>query len=252
MMKNNLRLLTTLLLAASVSVAAAEHGAHTPPHWAYEGQASPEHWGQLSPDFTLCAIGKNQSPINIQGALKAQQSKLLLHFEQAQQNIVHNGHTVQIDVAPGNTLDLGQERFSLQQFHFHAPSENTIDGQQFPLEGHFVYKNQEGGLAVVALMFQEGQANPELAKAWQHMPSQHHRAATLKRPVDIQALLPEQYAFYRFSGSLTTPPCSEGVVWLVLTQTASASAAQIQQLRSALRHTNNRPLQPLNGRVIVN
>ncbi|MBW9305629.1 carbonic anhydrase family protein [Escherichia coli] len=147
---------------------------------------------------------------------------------------------------------LQQCPFALQQFHFHAPSENEIDGKQFPLEGHFVYKDKEGSLAVLALMFNEGKANPQLTKAWQQMPAKVNQAAILTQPVDINALLPENVGVYRFSGSLTTPPCSEGVIWMVLEQPVSASAEQIRQFRSVLQHANNRPVQPLNGRVIIN
>ncbi|CAM3324131.1 carbonic anhydrase [Xenorhabdus nematophila] len=242
------KLMLAVILATSFSIGAAEQ----PLHWGYEGQGSPEHWGKLSPDFVLCEIGKNQSPINIQGALKTHHSKLVLAFQQDKQQIINNGHTIQINVSEGNTLRLDKETFTLLQFHFHAPSENEIDGKQFPLEGHFVYKDKDGSLAVLALMFQEGKANPQLAKAWQQMPTEVDQAAILTQPVDIKALLPEKLEFYRFSGSLTTPPCSEGVIWMVLEQPVSASDEQIKQFRSVLlHHSNNRPVQPLNGRVII-
>lgn len=237
-----------IMLATCFSVGATEHSQH----WGYEGQESPEHWGKLSPDFALCETGKNQSPVNIQGALKTHHSKPVLVFEQGKQQIINNGHTIQINVSEGNTLRLDDDIFALQQFHFHAPSENEIDGKQFPLEGHFVYKDKKGSLAVLALMFNEGKANPQLTKAWQQMPAKVNQAAILTQPVDINALLPENVGVYRFSGSLTTPPCSEGVIWMVLEQPVSASAEQIRQFRSVLQHANNRPVQPLNGRVIIN
>ncbi|HHR5914072.1 TPA: carbonic anhydrase [Providencia alcalifaciens] len=242
------KLILGIILATCFSVRASEHSQH----WGYKGQESPEHWGKLSPDFVLCETGKNQSPVNIQGALKTHHSKPVMVFEQGKQQIINNSHTIQINVSEGNTLRLDDDTFTLQQFHFHAPSENKIDGKQFPLEGHFVYKNQDGSLAVLALMFKEGPANPQLAKAWQQMPAKINQAAILTQPVDINALLPENVGVYRFSGSLTTPPCSEGVIWMVLEQPASVSAEQIRQFRSVLQHANNRPVQPLNGRVIIN
>ncbi|MDO2456347.1 MULTISPECIES: carbonic anhydrase [Enterobacter] len=242
------KLMLGIMLATCFSVGATEHSQH----WGYEGQESPEHWGKLSPDFALCETGKNQSPVNIQGALKTHHSKPVLVFEQGKQQIINNGHTIQINVSEGNTLRLDDDIFALQQFHFHAPSENEIDGKQFPLEGHFVYKDKKGSLAVLALMFNEGKANPQLTKAWQQMPAKVNQAAILTQPVDINALLPENVGVYRFSGSLTTPPCSEGVIWMVLEQPVSASAEQIRQFRSVLQHANNRPVQPLNGRVIIN
>ncbi|EKY4302359.1 TPA: carbonic anhydrase [Salmonella enterica] len=242
------KLMLALMLAASFSVGAAEHSLH----WGYEGQEDPGHWGKLSPDFALCETGKNQSPVNIQGALKTHRSKPVLVFQQGKQQIINDGHTIQINVSKGNTLRLDDDTFALQQFHFHTPSENEIDGKQFPLEGHFVYKDKDGSLVVLALMFKEGKANPQLAKAWKQMPAKVDQAAILTQSVDLNALLPENVGVYRFSGSLTTPPCSEGVTWMVLEKSVPASAEQIRQFRSVLHHANNRPVQPLNGRVIIN
>lgn len=201
------KMLLAALLAASFSIGAAEHA-----HWGYEGQEDPAHWGKLSPDFSLCETGKNQSPVNIQGALKTRHGKLGLAFQPGKQQIVNNGHTIQVNVSEGNTLRLDNDTFTLQQFHFHAPSENEIDGKQFPLEAHFVYKDKDGALAVLALMFQQGKANPQLAQAWQQMPTAVDQTAVLNKPLDIKALLPKQFNFYRFSGSLTTPPAPKGSV----------------------------------------
>ncbi|CAI1868406.1 Carbonic anhydrase precursor [Serratia quinivorans] len=240
------KLLLAALLIAGFSANATEQA-----HWGYEGQEDPAHWGKLSPDFSLCETGKNQSPVNVKGALKTQHDKLKLAFQPGKQQIVNNGHTVQVNVSGGNTLVLDNDTFTLQQFHFHAPSENEIDGKQFPLEAHFVYKDQQGALAVLALMFQQGKANPQLAQAWRQMPTAVDQPAILTTPLDIKALLPQNFNFYRFSGSLTTPPCSEGVSWMVLDKPVSASAEQIAQFRAVVHHANNRPLQALNGRVII-
>ncbi|WON76603.1 carbonic anhydrase family protein [Serratia sp. UGAL515B_01] len=241
------KMLFAAILATSFTISAAEHA-----HWGYEGQEDPAHWGKLSPDFSLCETGKNQSPINIHGALKTtHHGKLELAFKLGRQQIVNNGHTIQINVSEGNTLELDDDNFVLQQFHFHSPSENEIDGKQFPLEAHFVFKDKDGALAVVALMFEEGKANTQLAQAWQQMPTAVDQTAVLNKPVDIKALLPKEFHFYRFSGSLTTPPCSEGVSWIVIDKPVSASAEQISQFRSVIHHVNNRPVQPLNGRIII-
>lgn len=242
------KLMLGIMLVVISSVGATEHSQH----WGYEGQEGPEFWGKLSPDFLLCETGKNQSPVNIHGALKTNHRRPVLLFQQGMQQIINNGHTIQINVSGGNTLRLDDDTFALQQFHFHAPSENEIDGKQFPLEGHFVYKDKDGSLVVLALMFKEGEANPQLAKALQQIPAKLDQAAILTHPVDINALLPEKGEVYRFSGSLTSPPCSEGVIWLVLEQPASASAEQIRKFRSVIQHANNRPVQPLNGRIIIN
>lgn len=240
------KLSIVLMLSSCFSAVAAD-----PAHWGYEGNRDPAHWGKLSPDFSLCETGKNQSPINIRHALSVQHDPLSLTFQSGPQHIINNGHTVQVNVSAGNTLLLDNETFTLQQFHFHAPSENEIDGKQFPLEGHFVYKNADGALTVIALMFQEGDVSPPLAVAWQQMPTQIDQAEEIRTPMAIQTLLPASLSYYRFSGSLTTPPCSEGIRWLVLDHPVTASAEQIHQFSSVMHHANNRPLQPLNGRVII-
>lgn len=241
-----------VIFAVLLSISFSSFATERSPHWSYEGSEDPAHWGKLSPDFSLCDTGKNQSPVNIQGVLKSNHGKLELAFQQGKQQIVNNGHTIQVNVSEGNTLRLDNDTFTLQQFHFHAPSENEIDGKQFPLEAHFVYKDKNGALAVLAQMFQQGKSNPQLAKAWQQIPTAVDQTAVLNKPLDIKALLPKQFNFYRFSGSLTTPPCSEGVRWIVLEQPVSASTEQINQFRSAIHHANNRPIQPLNGRIIIN
>jgi carbonic anhydrase len=220
-------------------------------HWAYDGEGAPEHWGELSPEFALCSKGQNQTPVDIKGALKAGLTPLHLHFAAGAQQIVNNGHTVQINVAPGSTLTLDGDSFALQQFHFHTPSENHINGHAFPLEAHFVFKDKDGELAVLAMMFKEGKENQQLAQAWKNMPKEKGDPSALAAPVDIHALLPKKLAYYRFSGSLTTPPCSEGVRWLVLHDSGTASKAQIEHFAEAVHHHNNRPLQPLHGRVIT-
>lgn len=236
-----------MFMVASLSCAAAEHH----PHWGYEGQEKPENWGKLSPEYSTCENGKNQSPINIDHVLKTEHSKLKLTFEDGQQNIINNGHTIEIDVSGNNQLEIDDEIFTLQQFHFHTPSENTIKGKYFPMAAHFVYKNKDNELAVIALMFNKGEANSELAKAWQQMPTESGKSAILANAVDIKALFPKELNYYRFSGSLTTPPCTEGVRWIVLQQQSQASAEQIEKFHSIMHHDNNRPIQPLHGRVIV-
>ncbi|MEB6334133.1 carbonic anhydrase [Serratia rhizosphaerae] len=240
------RLLIIAMLVSSFSVTAVEHT-----HWSYDGDEGPDHWGKLTQDFSLCSTGKNQSPVNIQSALKTHHGKLNLTFQPGKQQIANNGHSIQINVSEGNTLTLDNTTYTLQQFHFHSPSENEIDGKRFPLEAHFVYQDNGGALAVLALMFNQGAANTQLAQAWKQMPTDVGKTAALFPPMDIKALLPKKFNYFRFSGSLTTPPCSEGVIWMVLNKPATASAQQISQFTSVIHHTNNRPIQPLNGRIII-
>ncbi len=239
------------LLAGMLIVSFHGISAESAAHWSYEGDEGPPEWGSLAPAYSLCDTGKNQSPINIVNALETDQDAIALNFQQTDQQIFNNGHTIQVNVDDGNTLTLNKENFTLQQFHFHSPGENQINGETYPMEGHFVYKNSDDDLAVVAVMFEEGEANPQLTPAWEEMPTEPGQPTALSEPVDIEKLMLQYSDFYHFNGSLTTPPCSEGVRWVVLPDPVSASAEQIDQFEEVMRHDNNRPVQPLNGRVIV-
>lgn len=239
---------SSLLITAMLAVAAfgSEH-----PEWSYEGTTGPANWGRLTPDNVMCEKGRNQSPINIEGVLDAVVQPLKPNYAAASRSIVNNGHTVQVDFEPGNTLVVDNVTFDLKQVHFHAPSENQIGGQSFPMEAHFVHADPEGNLLVVALMFQEGEAHSALARIWTALPAMPGPASPLPNAVTPKAFMPKFMSYYRFSGSLTTPPCSEGVRWLVLKTPASASKAQIEAFEHTIGHHNNRPVQPLNGRVII-
>lgn len=220
------------------------------PHWEYSGEAGPAHWAKLTPEFGQCA-GSNQSPVDLSGLVEAKLAQLVLHYQAGGNTVVNNGHTVQVGYAPGSTLQLDGTRFELKQFHFHAPSENLIEGKSYPLEGHLVHVSDKGEIAVVAVMFEAGKANPALAAAWSALPAKVGETQALKAPLSAEQLLPENRDYYRFSGSLTTPPCSEGVRWLVMKQPVEVSQAQIDAFKAVMHHPNNRPVQPLNGRVVL-
>ncbi|WP_432459940.1 MULTISPECIES: carbonic anhydrase [unclassified Agarivorans] len=220
-------------------------------HWGYTGHQGPEHWAELSPAFATCASGVNQSPIDISDSVEGELAPLSFDYQVAGQQILNNGHAVQVNYAAGSKLSVDGHSFELKQFHFHAPSENTIEGQSFPMEAHFVHADAEGHLAVVAVMFEEGKTNPELAKAWAQLPHKTGEKFKLEQQVSALSLLPEDHDYYRFNGSLTTPPCSEGVVWLVMKQPVSASKQQIEQFVEVLHHPNNRPVQARNARVVI-
>ncbi|MEL3929310.1 carbonic anhydrase [Aeromonas enteropelogenes] len=238
----------TSLLACSLLLALPAFAAA--PHWEYSGAAGPDHWAKLTPEFSPCA-GSNQSPVDLTGLVEADLPPLVFHYRAGGEFASNNGHTVQIGYAPGSTLELDGMSFELKQFHFHAPSENHIEGKSYPLEGHLVHANGKGELAVVAVMFEVGKANPVLAEAWRQLPIKAGESHALKAPVAVEQLLPAKRDYYRFSGSLTTPPCSEGVRWLVLKQPVEASQAQIDAFKEVMHHPNNRPVQPLNGRVVL-
>ncbi|MBW3781365.1 carbonic anhydrase [Aeromonas veronii] len=236
------------LLACSLLLCPAVFAAA--PHWEYSGEAGPAHWAKLTPEFGQCA-GSNQSPVDLSGLVEAKLAPLVLHYQAGGNTVVNNGHTVQVGYAPGSTLQLDGTRFELKQFHFHAPSENLIEGKSYPLEGHLVHVSGKGEIAVVAVMFEAGKANSALAAAWSALPAKVGEIQALKTPLVAEQLLPENRDYYRFSGSLTTPPCSEGVRWLVMKQPVEVSQAQIDAFKAVMHHPNNRPVQPLNGRVVL-
>jgi carbonic anhydrase len=236
------------ILALGAALAAAPAAAQ---HWGYSGEAGPENWSKIDPKFAMCALGRNQSPIDLAGFVEADLKPLTLAYKAGAADIVNNGHTVQVDYAPGSTLTVDGRTFELKQFHFHAPSENRVGGKQFPLEGHLVHADKDGNLAVVAVMFQDGAANPLLGKLWEKMPAKAGEKAALPAGLSAAQLLPADRDYFRFNGSLTTPPCSEGVWWLVMKKPASVSKAQVAQFSKAVGFANNRPIQPVNARPVL-
>ena len=244
-----LRPIRAVMLFGALGVSfAAEHP--DAPHWEYAGKLGPEHWSALSPQFNACS-GRNQSPIDLGHFIEAELPPIAFDYKAGGHAFVNNGHTVQVDYDAGSGISIDNVAFALKQFHFHAPSENLIDGKSFPIEAHFVHADAHGNLAVVAVMFVQGQGNPELEKLWTHMPIHPADRQALSSGISAANLLPANRDYYRYEGSLTTPPCSEGVRWLVLKQPVFASAAQIRELTKVLGHPNNRPVQPIGARVVL-
>lgn len=215
--------------------------------WNYD---QPEQWSTLNQKYSACN-GLNQSPINIERTVKAELEPLKFSYNTMIHAIENKGHTVQVDFAQGGELQLDDETFVLKQFHLHSPSENLIKGKSYPLEIHFVHANAQGELAVVAMMFEQGTENPMLKRMWNRLPKKQGEKVVLKKPQPVNEMLPKNLDYYRFSGSLTTPPCSEGVRWLILKEIQQASKQQISEFSKLMGHSNNRPVQPLNGRVIL-
>jgi carbonic anhydrase len=236
------------VLALGAALAAAPAAAQ---HWGYSGEAGPENWSKVDPKFAMCALGRNQSPIDLAGFVEADLKPLTLAYKAGAADIVNNGHTVQVDYSPGSTLTVDGRTFELKQFHFHSPSENKVGGKHFPLEGHLVHADKDGNLAVVAVMFQEGAANALLGKLWEKMPAKAGEKAALPAGLSAAQLLPADRDYYRFNGSLTTPPCSEGVWWLLMKKPVTVSKAQVEQFAKAVGFANNRPVQPVNARPVL-
>ncbi len=219
-------------------------------HWGYSGKGGPDHWGKMNPDYAACD-GKNQSPINLTGFIEADLKPIEFTYHSGGNEILNNGHTVQINYKAGSYIVVDAITFNLKQIHFHAPSENQIDGQSYPLEAHLVHASKEGQLAVIAVMLTEGAENKTLALAWAQMPEHSGDHHPLLSTVAAGGLLPADRSYYRFNGSLTTPPCSEGVRWLVMKNSISASKKQIEAFTHIMHHPNNRPIQPIYARPVL-
>ena len=229
--------------------AEADHGAG-PPHWTYDGATDgPAAWGQLSAAFATCASGEQQSPINIASTTQIGLTDAALSYGVSDLTVINNGHTVQANVQPGNYLELDGQRYYLPQFHFHVPSEHEVSSQSFAMEMHFVHANAAGELAVVGVLFTGGAASAALAPIWSHLPAAAGDEVSVAA-FQLPTLLPADHTAYRYSGSLTTPPCSEGVKWSVLRSALQVSAGQAQALTD-LVGANNRPVQPVNTRDIL-
>jgi len=220
-------------------------------HWTYEGKEGPENWAKLSPEFTACEIGRNQSPINIENTMSTSLKPIRGTQKFPAKDISNNGHTVQVNFKEGNMLVLDSTAYQMKQVHFHSPSENRIHDKSFPLEAHFVHSDSKGNLTVIGVMFKEGSANLGLAKLWAQIPNNEGEPVVLKNRVIPSELMPENRSYYRYSGSLTTPPCTEGVRWIMMKTPMTASKEQIEAFKNAIHHSNNRPIQALNGRLIA-
>lgn len=245
---------------AAPTVEAEPETQHAAVHWGYTGDEAPEHWAELSPEFSACGEGRRQSPIDLTGAVSGQGDRVAREFgktflsieaRERVLDVVDNGHTIQIGSNAEMSLRVGDKAYELVQYHFHAPSEHTIDGKHSPLEAHFVHESADGELAVASVLFEEGGSSPFLEGIVANLPSgpddpRHIEAPPLTE--EILSALPEGY--YRYEGSLTTPPCTENVHWFVSRDYYSASPEQISAL-SSLLHDNNRPVQPLNDRVLA-
>lgn len=256
-------------LVTSIVVAAAAE----PPRFEYSGADGPAAWGTLSPVFATCGSGHSQSPINITRAQhQANLPALDIKYSTLAVDFKNNGHAVQTDYAAGSTVtDAYHDQapykamvthadgstvrhfdatYELKQFHFHSPSEHQRNGRNAAAEIHFVHADPEGNLAVIGVFVEEGAPHPTVARLWESLPTEEGKVNGLGQPINATDLLPKARDYYFYQGSLTTPPCTEGVRWVVMKEPITMSAEQIAALKRALHHDNNRPVQPLYGRVV--
>ena len=225
------------------------HASGEVPRWDYQGPGGPAHWGQLKPEFATCTSGKRQSPIDIRDGIKVQLDPVQFDYRASAFRVIDNGYTVQVDVEAGNSITVLGRRYELVQFHFHRPSEERVDGRQFALVTHLVHRAEDGRLAVVAVLLEPGRAHPIVQAVWNNLPLDRGEDVAARTSLDLNALLPEDRSYFTYMGSLTTPPCTEGVLWMVMRQPVPVSPEQIG-IFARLYPMNARPIQQASGRLI--
>jgi carbonic anhydrase len=242
-----LTVLCTFVLA--VSCAAQEHlSQHT---WDYGDALGPSHWGDLKPEFAACKDGHHQSPIDIRNPKQAALPPIDFEYKPSPLHIIDNGHTIMVNYSSGSFISIGEKKYALKQFHFHRPSEEKINGKGFDMTVHLVHADEDGKLAVVAVLLQEGEDNPLVHELWNDLPKEKEKEEVLNGvQIDVGKLLPVDRGYYTFPGSLTTPPCSENVTWIVLKHPVTISAEEIARF-SQLYRDDARPTQPLYDRVVL-
>jgi carbonic anhydrase len=247
------RSLFKILMGSAIALKSFNPGKAAASTWSYQGATGTDFWGDIAPEFQTCSSGQAQSPINIEGSgFTLNVGSLDLNYQDTPLAIVNNGHTVRVDYQPGSTLTLDGEVYELLQFHFHQPSEHLISGKGSAMEAHFVHRNQiTGDLVVLAVLMAEGEMNKSLESIWQQiLPADSPAAQISDLTINALQLLPENSRqYYRYQGSLTTPPCSEIVTWLVLKQPVSVSKSQLTKFFGAIGN-NARPVQALNRRTL--
>lgn len=227
-----------------------DHKDHKP-HWSYEAETGPEHWKNLCDDFADCG-GKVQSPIDISTTVEdASLKELDTDYKMINKlNAINNGHTVQVNYLPGSTFTIDSSIYELKQFHFHTPTEHTFNGKPYPMEIHLVHVNAEGQIAVIGIIVKEGEENPFFTPMINKLPDNEGKTADVEMQIDVNQLLPADKKYFNYTGSLTTPPCTEGVKWFVMKNHIEASGQQIKAISEMMPRFNARPVQELNGREV--
>jgi carbonic anhydrase len=219
-------------------------------HWSYQGATGPDQWGSLDTADRACSVGDQQSPIDVGETIKAQLPPLEIAWGPNPDTIINNGHTIEVNCPTGGALTVGMDKYALKRFHFHRPSEHLVAGKKFPMEAHFVHQSASGSLAVVGALIEAGKANPVFARVVATMPQTAGPAVKADPAINPNGLLPSGHDYYLYSGSLTTPPCSETVSWLLLTNPIEVAAADIAGF-AKLYPMNARPVQSVNRRFVL-
>ena len=236
-------------LAACPVCASAAMGQTAAPHWGYEGERGVTKWGEMDSRFKACAVGGEQSPINLTRSIRARVDRLSINWKRQALDVVNNGHTIQANVKDGSVLTIGKSKYGLKQFHFHTPSEHAFDGKRTAMEAHFVHAAADGRLAVVGVLMTAGRRHRGFSEIMKVAPKKEGEAK-LDAAFDAARFLPKSREYYRYEGSLTTPPCSEIVEWNVFDKTIEVAAADIDAFK-AIFPMNARPLQEINRRFLL-
>ena len=246
---------TAVGAAGAMAIVAGSMAARAEPHHhrSYSGEGGPSHWAELDTKNAACGTGKSQSPIDIHtsGVHREGLPALVIHYRPTPLHIIDNGHSIQVNVEPGSSLSVGSKSYELIQFHFHHPSEERINGKGSEMVAHLVHRDSSGKLAVVAVLLNGGSSNAMVQSLWTHLPKQKdHQADFRNVRIDPTGLLPRDHSYFTYTGSLTTPPCTEGVRWFVLKSPSTLSRTQIATF-AAYYPNDARPVQKLNGREIL-
>jgi carbonic anhydrase len=217
--------------------------------WSYEGESGPANWAKINPAWTKCGSGNRQSPIDLRDGMKVDLEQINFDYHPSSFNVTDNGKTVQVMVGRGNFLTVGNRMYELMQFHFHRPSEERVNGKGYEMVVHLVHKDGEGRIAMLALLLERGKPQPAIQQVWNNLPLEKMDTMAPSESLDPMDLLPARRDYFTFMGSMTTPPCQEGVLWLVMKEPVQASPAQLA-LFSRLYPLNARPIQPGSGRII--
>lgn len=234
---------------AALADAGASHAAKPRGEWSYGGDTGPAHWASLKPEFSQCGSGQRQSPIDIRDGIPVELDPIAFDYHPSAFRVIDNGHTVQVNLAPGNRITVNGRRYELTQFHFHRPSEERLNGKQFDMVVHLEHKDIEGKLATLAVLIAEGKGHPLVQQVWNNLPLEKFTEQPGLATIDLNQILPEQRQYVTYMGSQTTPPCQEGVLWMVMKQPVTASPEQMA-IFARLYPMNARPVQPSAGRLI--
>jgi len=233
----------------SATAAGGMAASHADIHWSYQGEGGPLNWGKLNAANAKCDVGERQSPIDIRDGIKVNLDPIAFDYKPSRFSVLDNGHTIQVNIGAGNYINVLGHNYELVQFHFHKPSEERVNGKSFEMVAHLVHKDTDGKLAVVAVLIERGKAHSLVQQVWNNLPLEKNDPVQALTTMDLNDILPVKRDYFTYMGSLTTPPCSEGVLWLVMKEPVEISPDQLL-IFSRLYPMNARPIQKNSGRLI--